>query len=146
MRFRTITLLFAATAMLAACSDSATAPTTSLETELEDVIFDVSASPNDVAAAVDARGTPPTRRGPERKPLTEAQRKCVHDAIEAFREANKATLEALQEIHKKAREAYAAGATREEIARILQTAQPLLERLREAHQALHEKIRACIAS
>jgi hypothetical protein len=138
-------MLLTTTALLAACSDSATAPNTSLETELEDVVFDVSASPNDVAAAVDRR-TPPGRRGPERKPLTEEQRKCVADAIEAFREANKATLEQLKEIHQKAREAYAAGASREEVARILQTAQPLLERLREAHQALHEKIRACLAS
>ncbi len=143
MRFRTITALLTTTAILAACSDSVTAPTPSVEAELEEVVFDVSASPNDVAAAAERRDKP---RGPapERR-LTEEQKKCVQDAIEAFRDANKDVLDALKAIHEKAREAKAAGATREEIRRILEQAQPLLERLREAHQALHEKIRACLA-
>ncbi|MGQ0642735.1 MAG: hypothetical protein ACT4P6_18480 [Gemmatimonadaceae bacterium] len=144
MRFRTITALLTTTAILAACSDSVTTPTPALDAELEEIVFDVSASPNDVAAAAERRDRPRGERPPERR-LTEEQKQCIQDAIEAFREANKETLAALQAIHQKAREAKAAGATREEVARILQQAQPLLERLRSAHEALHEKIRACLA-
>jgi hypothetical protein len=144
MRFRTITALLTTTAILAACSDGVTAPTQSLEAELEEVVFDVSASPNDVAAAAERRDRPRGPLPPVRR-LTEEQKQCIQDAIETFREANKATLDALQAIHQQAREAKGAGASREEVARILQQAQPLLERLREAHQGLHEKIRACLA-
>ncbi|MGH7712531.1 MAG: hypothetical protein ACREOG_14670, partial [Gemmatimonadaceae bacterium] len=80
----------------------------------------------------------------QRPQLTTEQRQCIQAAIEAFREANKATLDALQEIYQKAREARAAGASRQEVARILEQAQPLLERLRSAHEALIEAIRACL--
>jgi phosphoenolpyruvate carboxylase len=144
MRFRTITALLTTTVLLTACSESATAPTASLEAELEEVVFDASASPNDVAVAADRRSGP---RGPTTgdRRLTAEQRQCVQDAVEAFRAANKDILSALQEIHQKAREAKEAGATRAEIARILEEAKPLLERLRSAHEALHEKIRACLA-
>ena len=143
MRFRTITVLLSATAILAACSDSATAPSPALESELEDVMLETSASPNELAAAQDRRDNP-TRNQPPRE-LTERQKQCIQDAIEAFRSANKEVLDALQAIHKKAREAKAAGATRAEVARILEQAKPLLERLRAAHEALHKEIRACLA-
>ena len=146
MRFRTITALLTTTAILAACSDSATAPSPSVEAELEEVIFDISAEPNDVAAAQDRRERPTTTAQPPReRRLTEAQRQCIKDAVEAFRTANQSVLEQLQAIHKKAREAVAAGATRAEVRRILEQAKPLLERLRAAHEALHQKIRACLA-
>ena len=145
MRFRTITALLTTTAILAACSDGVSAPSQSLESELEQVVFDVTASPNDVAAAAERRDRPPRGPLPPVRRLTEEQKQCVQDAIAAFREANKETLAALQAIHQQAREAYAAGASREEVARILQQAQPLLERLRNAHQELHEKIRTCLA-
>ncbi|HJU75565.1 MAG TPA: hypothetical protein VJ717_17610 [Gemmatimonadaceae bacterium] len=146
MRFRTITALLITTAALAACSDSATAPSPSVETELDEVIFDISAEPNDVAAAQDRRDRPTTAATPPReRRLTEAQRQCIKDAVEEFRTANAAVLEQLQAIHKKAREAVAAGATRAEVRRILEQAKPLLERLRAAHEALHQKIRACLA-
>jgi len=144
MRFRTITALLTTTVILAACSDGATAPNPSVEAELEEVVFDASASPNDVAAAAERRDRPRGQTPPDRR-LTDEQKQCIQDALEAFREANKETLAALQEIYQKAREAKAAGASREEVARILAQAQPLLERLRAAHEALHEKIRACIA-
>lgn len=143
MRFRTFTVLLSATAILAACSDSATAPSPALEAELDEVVLETSASPNDLARAQDRRDRRPPRDSVR---LTERQKECIQDVIEAFRSANKEVLDALQAIHQKAREAKAAGATRAEVARILEQAKPLLERLREAHQALHEKIRACLAA
>lgn len=142
MRFRTITMFLVTAAALAACSDSATEPTQSVESELEEVIFDVSASEAAVATAQDRRDKRPL---PPRDNLTEAQKQCIKDAVQAFREANKGSLEQLHAIHKKAREAKAAGASREEVRAILAEAKPLLEQLREAHKGLHEKIRACLA-
>jgi mevalonate kinase len=143
MRFRTITVLLSTTAILAACSDSATAPSPALESELDEVVLETSASPNDLARAQDRRDRKPPR---DRDRLTERQKECIQDAIEAFRSANKEVLDALQAIHQKAREAKAAGATRAEVARILEQAKPLLERLRAAHEALHKEIRACLAA
>lgn len=143
MRFRTITALLTTVTIFAACSDSATAPvnTQDLENELATIVAEQSASPNDFAQAQDRReGRPPRDR------LSDEQRQCIHNAVEEFRAANAATLEALKAIHEKAREARAAGATRREIAAILEEAKPLLERLRSAHQALNEKIRACLTS
>jgi hypothetical protein len=141
MRFRTITVLLTTTAILAACSDSSTAPTTPLEEEIEALVFESTASAADFAARADS-----TRRVPERdRPrLTEAQKQCIEDAVAAFRAAHKETLEALQAIHAEARAAMKAGATRQEIARILEKAAPLFQRLRAANEALHEKIRACL--
>jgi hypothetical protein len=144
MRFRTITVLLT-TAIIAACSESATAPSQPLDAELEALMFDVSASPNDVAAAVERRDTPRGKAPPAPRRLTDEQKQCVQDAIADFRAANEDVLDALKAIHQKAREAHAAGATRAEVAAILEEAKPLLERLREAHKALHETIRACLA-
>lgn len=143
MRFRTITVLLSTTAILAACSDSATGPSPALESELEEVMLETSASPNEVARAQDRRDRKPPRVGDR---LTDRQKECIQDAIAAFRSANKEVLDALQAIHQKAREAKAAGATRAEVARILEEAKPLLERLRAAHEALHKEIRACLAA
>jgi hypothetical protein len=143
MRFRTITALLTTATIFMACSDSATAPTPTenLEAELAAIVAEQSASPNDFAAAQDRRdGRPPRVR------LTEEQRQCIHNAVQEFREANAETLAALHEIYQKAREARAAGATRAEVARILQEAKPLLERLRSAHEALQQKIRACLTT
>jgi hypothetical protein len=145
MQFRTITALLCTATILAACSDSATAPSPAVETELDEIVFETSASADDVAAAQDRRDTPRGQPTLARPRLTEQQKQCIQDAVADFREANKGLLEQLQAIHKKAREAYAAGATREEIARILEQAKPLLERLRAAHEALHKAIRACLA-
>lgn len=145
MQFRTITALLCTTVILAACSDSATAPTPAVETELDEIVLETSASADDVAAAQDRRDTPRGKSVRERPRLTEEQKQCIQDAVADFRAANKDLIEQLQAIHKKAREAKAAGASREEIASILEEAKPLLERLRAAHQALHEKIRACLA-
>ena len=146
MQVRTITALLCTAAILAACSDSATAPTPAVETELDELVFEVSAQPNDVAAAQDRRDTPRGKPTRERPRLTEEQKQCIQDAVADFRAANKELIDQLQAIHQKAREAKAAGATREEIARILEQAKPLLERLRAAHEALHKKIRACLAA
>lgn len=141
MRFRTITALLISTAILAACSDSATAPTSaSLEAELAAVVQERSASPNELASAQDRRDG----RRPVRDALTERQKSCIEAAVAEFRAANKGILDELEAIHKQAREARAAGATRQEIARILNQAAPLLERLRAANEALHKKIRACL--
>lgn len=145
MQFRTITALLCTTAILAACSDSATAPTPAAETELDELVVEMSAQANDVAAAQDRRDTPRGKPVRERPRLTEEQKQCIQDAVAEFRAANKDLIEQLQAIHKQAREAKAAGATREEIARILAEAKPLLERLRAAHEALHKAIRACLA-
>ncbi len=141
MRFRTMTALLTTAAILSACSDSATAPTSTLEEEIEALVFDATASASELAARADT-----TRRGPRQEPvrLTDAQKKCIEDAVAAFRAANKDVLDALEAIHVKARAAKAAGATRAEIARILEQATPLLERLRPATEALHQKIRACL--
>jgi len=141
MRFRTITSLLITTAILAACSDSATAPTpASLEAELEAVVTERSATPNELASAQDRRDG----RQPPRDRLTERQKACIETAVAEFRAANKGILDELEAIHKQAREARAAGATRQEIARILNQATPLLERLRAARAALYQKIRACL--
>ncbi len=145
MQFRTITALLCTAAILAACADSATAPTPAVEPELDEIAFETSASADEVAAAQDRRDTQRGNPPRERPPLTEAQKKCIQDAVADFREANKGLLEQLQAIHKKAREAKAAGASRAEIARILEQAKPLLERLRPAHEALHKAMRACLA-
>lgn len=142
MRIRTISVLLSMTAILAACSDSTTAPSAALESELEEVMLETSASPNEVALAQDRRDRKPPRGGDR---LTDKQKECIQDAITAFRSANKEVLDALKAIHQKAREAKAAGATRAEVARILEDAKPLLERLRAAHEALHKEIRACLA-
>ena len=144
MQFRTITALLCTAAILAACSDSATAPSPAVETELDEIVFETSASADDVAAAQDRRDTrgKPT---PPRPRLTEEQKKCIQDAVAGFRAANKELIDQLQAIHQKAREAKQAGATRAEVARILEEAKPLLERLRAAHEALHKAIRACLA-
>lgn len=144
MQFRTITALLCTATILAACSDSATAPSPAVETELDEIVFETSASADDVAAAQDRRDTrgKPT---PVRPRLTEEQKKCIQDAIADVRATHKELIDQLQAIHQKAREAKAAGATREEIARILEQAKPLLERLRAAHEALHKAIRACLA-
>ena len=145
MQFRTITALLCTTAILAACSDSATAPTPAVETELDEIVFETSASADDIATAQDKRDTPRGKRPVVRPRLTEEQKQCIQDAIAEFRAAHKELIDQLQAIHQKAREAKAAGATREEIARILEEAKPLLERLRAAHEALHKAIRACLA-
>ena len=145
MQFRTITALLCTAAILAACSDSATAPSPAVETELDEIVFETSASADDVAAAQDRRDTPRGEPTPVRPRLTEEQKKCIQDAIADFRAAHKELIDQLQAIHQKAREAKAAGATRAEVARILEQAKPLLERLRAAHEALHKAIRACLA-
>lgn len=144
MKFRTITALLCATAIIAACSDSATAPSPTVETQLDELAFETTASADDIAAAQDRRDAQgkPTRDRPR---LTEEQKQCIQDAVADFREAHKDLIDQLIAIHKKAREAKAAGASREEIARILEEAKPLLERLRAAHEALHKAIRACLA-
>ncbi len=144
MQFRTITALLCTAAILAACSDSATGPTPAVETELDEIAFETSASADDVAAAQDRRDTPRGKPTRDRPRLTDEQKKCIQDAVADFREKNKELLEQLQAIHQKAREAKAAGASREEIARILEQAKPLIERLRAAHEALHQAIRACL--
>ncbi len=146
MRLKTISALVAATAILAACSDSATEPTASLESELQELVFDMGAAPNELAAVQDRRDGPRTMPARQRPRLTEAQRQCIHDAVEEFRTENKDVLEQLHAIHLKARAARAAGATRAEMAAIFEEAKPLLQSLRAAHEALHKEIRACLAS
>ncbi|HEV8365444.1 MAG TPA: hypothetical protein VGQ52_18140 [Gemmatimonadaceae bacterium] len=145
MQFRTITALLCTAAILAACSDSATAPSPAVETELDEIVFETSASADDVAAAQDRRDTPRGQPTRERPRLTEEQKQCIQDAVADFRAANKELIDQLQAIHQKAREAKAGGASRAEVARILEEAKPLLERLRAAHEALHKAIRACLA-
>ncbi|MGQ0539437.1 MAG: hypothetical protein ACT4R6_10850 [Gemmatimonadaceae bacterium] len=143
MRFRTLTALLGTAVILAACSDSATGPTPDLESELDEVVLETQTS-----AALDRRpgaaSLPFNPPFPDDLKLTDAQKKCISDAFTAFREANAAALAELHAIHKKAREAKQAGASREEIRKILEAAKPILERLRPAHAALHEKVLSCL--
>ena len=78
MRFRTITVLLSATAILAACSDSATAPDPALESELEEVMLGrarrlTSSRAHRIVATVSRRAMATG--------LTDKQKECIQDAI-----------------------------------------------------------------
>ena len=102
-------------------------------------------------AAIDAVLTPEQRAwlASQQQPcrslaLTEAQKTQIGALVAAFQEANQADLAAIRAAHEKARTAKAAGATREQIAAILDAVRPAMERVRAAEQALTAAIAAVL--
>ena len=76
--------------------------------------------------------------------LTEAQKTQITALIAAFQTANQADLDAIKAVFEEARAAHQAGATREQIAAILQKAKPAMERVRAAEAKLNADIRALL--
>jgi hypothetical protein len=143
MRLLTFTAILCS-AVFAACSErAATPPEENLEEQIDALVFEATASPSEFAARADSLRRVPPREPPP--PLTRAQEKCIEDAVSAFRSANQRVLDQLQVIYVDARRAMAAGAPREEIARILERATPLQQQLRPAIETLTAAVRACLA-
>lgn len=92
----------------------------------------------------DARG--PGAPFPDSLKLTDAQKAALKVLRDAFATANSADLAALQAIRDKAHDAMKAKKTREEIRAILETAKPILERLRPKFDALHNAIDAVLTT
>jgi Spy/CpxP family protein refolding chaperone len=80
---------------------------------------------------------------PELK-LTDAQVAQIRTLVEAFQKATQADREALGAIRKKAEEARRAGATREQVAQILATGRPIIERIAAAEARLHHAVLAVL--
>lgn len=76
--------------------------------------------------------------------LTEEQKTQITALIAAFQTANRADLDAIKAVFEQARAAHQAGATREQIATILQQAKPAMERVRAAQLKLDADIRALL--
>jgi Spy/CpxP family protein refolding chaperone len=76
--------------------------------------------------------------------LTEAQKTQITALIAAFQTANEADLDAVKAVFEEARAARQSGATREQIAAILQKARAPMERIRAAQQKLDADIRALL--
>jgi Spy/CpxP family protein refolding chaperone len=78
--------------------------------------------------------------------LTDAQKTQITALIAAFQTENQADLDLVKTAFEAARAAHQAGATRQEVAAILQTAKPAIERLRAARIELNEAIRAVLTA
>jgi Spy/CpxP family protein refolding chaperone len=76
--------------------------------------------------------------------LTEQQRTQISALVADFQKANSADLAIIRDALAKARAAHKSGATRAEIAAILETARPAMERIRKAEAALSEAILAVL--
>ncbi len=76
--------------------------------------------------------------------LTEAQKTQITALIAAFETANQADLDAIKAVFEEARAAHQAGATRAQIAAILQKARAPMERVRAAQRQLDADIRALL--
>ena len=76
--------------------------------------------------------------------LTDAQKTEITALIAAFQTENQADLELVKSVFEQARAALEAGATRAELAAILEQARPAVERLRAARIELHNAIRAVL--
>jgi Spy/CpxP family protein refolding chaperone len=76
--------------------------------------------------------------------LTESQKNEISALIAAFQQANQADLETIRNAVEQARAAHKNGASREEIARIMQGAQAAMQRVRAAEQALRAAIEAVL--
>ena len=76
--------------------------------------------------------------------LTEAQKTQITALISAFEAANAADLDAIRKVHEEARAAHKAGASREQIAAILEKARAPMERVRNAQIALNASILALL--
>lgn len=74
--------------------------------------------------------------------LSDEQKTQISALIAAFQTANQADIEQIKAVFEDAREAHQSGATREQIREILKQAQPAMERVRAAHIALEQAIRA----
>lgn len=131
-------------AVLLACSDnSASPPEDNLEEQVDALVFEATATPGEFAARADSSRRVPPRETPPS--LTRAQQKCIEDAVTVFRQTNQRILDQLQVIYMEARQAMAAGASREDVARILERATPLQQQLRPAIDALTAAVRMCLA-
>jgi Spy/CpxP family protein refolding chaperone len=76
--------------------------------------------------------------------LTDAQKTQITGLIAAFETANAADLQTIRAIHAEARAAIQAGASREQVAQILARANPAMQRVRAAREALNAAIRAVL--
>jgi Spy/CpxP family protein refolding chaperone len=160
---------FASVLLLAACDRSPTAPLDdqALLDSVDPVVLTFDATQGLPGMPFVADGGPPMIAGPmtampmtgfargmgrhgpgaplpDSLRLTEAQRNAIRALVEAFHAANAADLAALRTIHQQVRDAIRAGKSREEIRAIAQRAEPILERLRPAMQALHAAIWAVL--
>lgn len=122
-------------AALAACDRSAPVSPTSLD-ESVDLVPDYVLSP---AASVDGAGIGAAQL-PERLRLTAEQKAAISALHEAFMKATAADVAALRAIEREAREAAAAGKSRDEIRAILARGAPIRERLDAAFRKLQADI------
>ena len=76
--------------------------------------------------------------------LTEQQRTQISALVADFQKANSADLAIIRDALEKARTAHKSGATREQIAAILEAARPAMERIRAAEKALADAIKALL--
>jgi Spy/CpxP family protein refolding chaperone len=77
-------------------------------------------------------------------PLTDQQRTQISALVAAFQEANKADFATVQSALAAAREAHRSGATREQIAAILEGVRPAMERIRAASEKLAADVEALL--
>jgi hypothetical protein len=92
----------------------------------------------------DARG--PGAPFPDDLKLSEGQKVAIKALRDAFNAANATDLAALQAIRDKAHDAMKAKKTRAEVKAILDTAKPILERLKPKFSALHAAIDAVLTA
>lgn len=134
MRARLVVALGTVVA-LAACDRSAPVSPTVLD-ESVDLVPDYVLSP---AASVDGAGIGAAQL-PERLRLTAEQKAAIAALHDAFMKATAADVAALRAIEREAREAAAAGKSREEIRAILARGVPIRERLDAAFRKLQADI------
>jgi Spy/CpxP family protein refolding chaperone len=126
-------------ALVAACTSDPSAPAVD-DAQTEDITAALSQPfENTRGAAVDASGIGGVEF-PDSLKLTAEQKARIEALHAAFKTANAADLEALKAIERQVRAAVEARKSREEIARILAQAGPILERLSAAMKKLQEDI------
>jgi len=126
-----------------------------IRNEAEPIVERLRASEANLKAAIDAVLTAeqkawldanrPERRDCRNVPrLTDAQREQIRVLVATFENANKADLQLVNAVHRRAAEARRAGKSREEVAAILAEARAAVERLAAARSQLRDDIRAVL--
>src|ERR1043166_157667 len=144
--------LLAVLGLVAACNHGPTEPSLATQLDLVDpyvLTFNASLGLPGAPFHIPGPGSRPDARGPaapfpDSLKLTGAQKTAIQALRDAFDAEYKADLDALKAIHEKARAAMQAGKPRSDVKAILETAKPVLERLRSAFEALHTGIWALL--
>ena len=136
MRSRFVMILCGAATILAACSQSEPVAPAASQNDGVDLVPEYVVS---AATSVDAAGIG-AARFPEGLQLTVEQKAAIAALHEAFAKATAADVTALRAIEREARQAIAAGKTRDEVRAILARALPIQERLDAAFRKLQADI------